>query len=50
MDADESRASLRDELEARRCRDMVSLLERRAELRGVAAIADLVADAVRWTA
>ena len=41
---------LRDEQEARRSRDLVSLLDRHAELRGVSATADFLADAVRWTA
>jgi hypothetical protein len=42
--------ALRDQQEARRSRDLVNLLDRHAELRGVHAMADLLADAVRWTA
>jgi hypothetical protein len=42
--------ALREEQEARRARDLVSLLDRHAELRGVSPTADFLADAVRWTA
>ena len=42
--------ALREEQEARRSRDLVSLLDRHAELRGVSPTADFLADAVRWTA
>ena len=42
--------ALRDDQEARRSRDIVNLLDRHEELRGVHAMADLLADAVRWTA
>lgn len=50
MNAGKDNSRFRDELEARRCYEIVSLFERRAELRGVAPMADLVDDAVRWTA
>jgi hypothetical protein len=40
----------RAEQEARRAREVVTLLDRHAELRGVNAMADFLADAVRWTA
>ena len=40
----------REEQEARRARDLVDLLDRHAELRGVHAMADFIVDAVRWTA
>ena len=40
----------REEQEARRARDLVDLFDRRAELRGVHAMADFIVDAVRWTA
>ena len=40
----------REQQEARRSRDIVNLLDRHAELRGVNAMADFLADSVRWTA
>lgn len=40
----------REQQEARRSRDIVNLLDRHAELRGVHAMADFLADSVRWTA
>lgn len=40
----------RTEQEARRARDIVRLLTRHDELRGVHAMADFIDDAVRWTA
>ena len=40
----------REEQEARRSRDIVNLLDRHSELRGVSPTADFLADAVRWTA
>lgn len=43
-------SAVRTEQEARRARDIVRLLDRRAELRGVHAMADFLDDAVRWTA
>lgn len=46
----EARRDKRDEAEARRARDIVALLDDRTDLRGVYAMADLVDDAVRWTA
>ncbi len=46
----ETRRDKRDEAEARRARDIVALLDDRTELRGVYAMADLLDDAVRWTA
>lgn len=42
--------AFREEQEARRSRDLVNLLDRHAELRGVNAMADFIADSVRWTA
>jgi hypothetical protein len=42
--------ALREQQEARRSRDIVSLLDRHSELRGVNATADFLADSVRWTA
>lgn len=36
--------------ETRRSRDIIRLLEQHSELRGVHAMADLLDDAVRWTA
>lgn len=36
--------------EARRSRDITTLLDKRDELRGVYAMADLIDDGVRWTA
>jgi len=42
--------TVRDDQEARRARDIVSLLNRHDELRGVHAMADFIDDAVRWTA
>jgi hypothetical protein len=42
--------ALREQLEARRSRDLVTLLDQHAELRGVSATADFLADSVRWTA
>lgn len=41
---------VRTDIEARRARDIVRLLARHEELRGVNAIADFFDDAVRWTA
>jgi hypothetical protein len=41
---------LREQLEARRSRELVTLLDRHADLRGVSATADFLADSVRWTA
>lgn len=46
----EARRGKRDQAEARRARDIVALLGDRTDLRGVYAMADLVDDAVRWTA
>ncbi len=40
------RAALRD----RHAQDVARLMEQRTDLRGVHALADFVADAVRWTA
>ena len=40
----------REEQVARRARELVYLFDRRAELRGVHAMADFIVDAVRWTA
>jgi hypothetical protein len=40
----------RDDQQARRSRDIVNLLDRHAELRGVHAMADFLADAVLWSA
>jgi hypothetical protein len=40
----------RTEQEVRRARDIVRLLTRKRELRGVHAMADFIDDAVRWTA
>ncbi len=45
-----SSGSARDDQEARRARDIVRLLNRHGELRGVHAMADFIDDAVRWTA
>lgn len=42
--------SRREGTEVRRSRDLVRLLDRHEELRGVYAMADLLDDAVRWTA
>lgn len=42
--------SKRESLEARHRREIVSLLDRHEELRGVYAMADFFDDAVRWTA
>ena len=42
--------AFREEQEARRSRELVDLLDRHAELRGVNDTADFIADAVRWTA
>ena len=42
--------AFREEQEARRSRELVELLDRHAELRGVNVTADFIADAVRWTA
>lgn len=42
--------AFREEQEARRSRDIVNLLDRHADLRGVNAMADFIADSVRWTA
>jgi hypothetical protein len=42
--------SKRESLEARHRRDIVTLLDRHEELRGVHAMADFFDDAVRWTA
>lgn len=49
-DFEDTRTASRDQQQARRAREIVSLLERRSELRGLHPLADLVADAVRWTA
>lgn len=46
----EARRDKRDEAEVRRARGIVELLDDRTDLRGVYAMADLVDDAVRWTA
>lgn len=43
-------SSARDDQQARRARDIVRLLNRHGELRGVHAMADFIDDAVRWTA
>lgn len=40
----------RTDAEVRRSRDIVTLLDRHAELRGVYAMADLIDDSIRWTA
>ena len=40
----------RAEQEARRARQVVSLLDRHADLRGVNAFADFLDESVRWTA
>ena len=40
----------RELAEPRRSRDIISLLDRHDELRGVYAMADMLDDAVRWTA
>lgn len=40
----------RERLETRHARALTSLLDTRRDLRGVHALADLVDDAVRWTA
>ncbi len=40
----------RAEQEARRAREVVRLLDRRSELRGLNAMADLLDESVRWTA
>lgn len=40
----------RELAEARRARDIIDLLDRHDELRGVYAMADMIDDAVRWTA
>jgi len=40
----------RELAEPRRSRDIIELLDRHGELRGVYAMADLLVDAVRWTA
>ena len=42
--------AFREAQEARRSRDIVNLLDRHADLRGVNAMADFIADSVRWTA
>lgn len=42
--------SKRESLEARHRREIVSLLDRHEELRGVYAMADFFDDSVRWTA
>lgn len=42
--------AFREEQEVRRSREIVNLLDRHAELRGVNAMADFIADSVRWTA
>lgn len=42
--------AFREAEEVRRSRDIVNLLDRHAELRGVNAMADFIADSVRWTA
>ena len=42
--------AFREAEEARRSRELVSLLDRHAELRGINAMADFIADSVRWTA
>lgn len=40
----------RERLEPRHAREIVELLERKGELRGVHAMADFLDDAVRWSA
>ncbi|MDO7867984.1 hypothetical protein [Nocardioides jiangxiensis] len=40
----------RERLETRHSREIVELLERKNELRGVHAMADFLDDAVRWSA
>lgn len=40
----------RERLETRHSREIVELLERKVELRGVHAMADFLDDAVRWSA
>jgi hypothetical protein len=49
-DGTKRETSRRDDQEARRARDIVRLLNRHDELRGVHAMADFIDDAVRWTA
>jgi hypothetical protein len=46
----ETRRDKRHQAEVRRARGIVELLDDRTDLRGVYARADLVDDAVRWTA
>jgi hypothetical protein len=43
-------ASKRTDSKVRHARELVSLFNRHAELRGVSAMADFFDDAVRWTA
>lgn len=45
-----SRPTRRERLETRHSREIVELLERKVELRGVHAMADFLDDAVRWSA
>ena len=44
------RLTRRERLETRHSREIVELLERKVELRGVHAMADFLDDAVRWSA
>lgn len=54
MDATEKnlqdKLTRRERLESRASRDIVELLDRKGELRGVYAMADFLDDAVRWSA
>jgi hypothetical protein len=49
-DAQTQAASKRTDSHVRHAREIVSLLDRHTELRGVHAMADFFDDAVRWTA
>ena len=50
MDEIETRREKRAALKARHAQGVTSLMNQRDDLRGVHALADLVDDAVRWTA